>query len=73
MNWNIYKNGVLINTIHATEKFVKKLCADNGYTYKLRPEPESQESVPEDAPTQLDRIESQMAYTAMMTDTLLEV
>ena len=25
------------------------------------------------APTQLDRIEAQVAYTAMMTDTLLEV
>ena len=27
---------------------------------------------PEPAPTQLDRIEAQAAYTAMMTDTLLE-
>ena len=26
-----------------------------------------------DEPTQLDRIEAQVAYTAMMTDTLLEV
>ena len=26
---------------------------------------------PEPAPTQLDRIESQVAYTAMMTDTLI--
>lgn len=26
-----------------------------------------------DSPTQLDRIEAQVAYTAMMTDTLLEV
>lgn len=27
---------------------------------------------PEPAPTQLDRIEAQTAYTAMMTDTLME-
>ena len=27
----------------------------------------------EDTPSQLDRIEAQVAYTAMMTDTLLEV
>ena len=27
----------------------------------------------EEKPTQLDRIEAQLAYTAMMTDTLLEV
>lgn len=28
---------------------------------------------PEEQPTQLDRIEAQIAFTAMMTDTLLEV
>ena len=30
-------------------------------------------SIESAAPTQLDRIEAQVAYTAMMTDTLLEV
>lgn len=30
------------------------------------------DSKPEPAPTQLDRIEAQTTYTAMMTDTLLE-
>lgn len=34
------------------------------------PEPETE---PEPAPTQLDRVEAQVTYTAMMTDTLLEV
>lgn len=34
----------------------------------LEPVPE-----PEPEPTQLDRIEAQVIYTAMMTDTLLEV
>jgi hypothetical protein len=34
------------------------------------PEPEP---VPEPAPTQLDMIEAQVTYTAMMTDTLLGV
>lgn len=34
------------------------------------PEPEPE---PEPAPTQLDIIEAQVTYTAMMTDTLLEV
>lgn len=28
---------------------------------------------PAETPTQLDRVEAQLAYTAMMTDTLLEV
>lgn len=33
------------------------------------PEPEP---TPEEEPTQLDRVEAQVTYTAMMTDTLLE-
>lgn len=33
----------------------------------------AQEIEPEEHPTQLDIIEAQVAYTAMMTDTLLEV
>ena len=41
---------------------------DGTYTYS--PIPEEPKIV---APTQLDRIEAQIAYTAMMTDTLLEV
>ena len=36
------------------------------------PEPEP-ETTPEPKPTQLDRLEAQVAYTAMMTDTLMEV
>ena len=36
MDWNIYENGVLINTIHASEKFVKEYCEANGYTYQER-------------------------------------
>lgn len=39
---------------------------DGEFVYDPMPEPE-------EMPTQLDRIESQVAYTAMMTDTLLEV
>lgn len=36
------------------------------------PEPVEEEAV-DSEPTQLDRIEAQVTYTAMMTDTLLEV
>lgn len=36
MDWNIYENGVLINTIRASEDFVKEYCAANGYTYQER-------------------------------------
>ena len=45
------------------------LYIDGKYVYDPLPEPE----IDDDAPTQLDRIEAQVAYTAMMTDTLLEV
>lgn len=33
MYWNIYENGVLINTICADEDFVISYCQENGYTY----------------------------------------
>lgn len=39
------------------------------WTAGTMPEPEP---IPEPAPSQLDRIEAQTTYTAMMTDTLLE-
>ena len=45
------------------------LWQDGTFVYDPLPEPEP---VPEE-PTQLDRVEAQVTYTAMMTDTLLEV
>ena len=41
---------------------------NGGFVYDPVPEP-----VVDETPTQLDRIEAQVTYTAMMTDTLLEV
>ena len=41
-----------------------------GWTAGTIPEPDPE---PEPEPTQLDRVEAQATYTAMMTDTLLEV
>lgn len=43
---------------------------EGSWTPLPMPEPEP---IPEPEPTQLDRIEAQITYTAMMTDTLLEV
>jgi hypothetical protein len=54
MDWNIYENGVLINTICATEEFTKQYCEENGYTYELRPEPEYPEPVEKSIWEQLD-------------------
>ena len=42
---------------------------DNGFVY----DPQPKEPEPEEMPTQLDILEAQVTYTAMMTDTLLEV
>ena len=42
---------------------------DNAFVYDHLPEPDPE---PE-TPSQLDRVEAQVTYTAMMTDTLLEV
>ena len=38
MDWHIYENGVLVNTIHCSERFVRDYCARHGYTYELRPD-----------------------------------
>ena len=72
MRYEILKDGEAINTIIADEPFVESYCAENGYTYELIPEP-IPEPLSEPEPTQMDRIEAQVAYTAMMTNTLLEV
>lgn len=40
MYWNIYLYGKFVNTIYATEDFVREYCEANDFTYELRPEPE---------------------------------
>ena len=72
MNYKIFESGEEINTIVADEAFVIAYCERNGYTFELMPEPEPVPE-PEAEPTQLDIIEAQVTYTAMMTNTLLEV
>lgn len=49
----------------ANEKIAKREAYNGEYTIE-------DDGEPEPAPTQLDRIEAQTTYTAMMTDTLLE-
>lgn len=49
----------------ANEKIAKAEAYNNEYTIEDDGEPEL-------APTQIDRIEAQVTYTAMMTETLLE-
>ena len=52
----------------ANEKIAKHEAYNGEYTIEDDGQPE-----PVAEPTQLDRIEAQVAYTAMITDTLLEV
>lgn len=49
----------------ANEKIAKREAYNGEYTIE-------DDGEPEPAPTQLDRIEAQTTYTAMMTDTLME-
>ena len=49
-----------------------QVCTWDGTVWSVMDIPEP-EPVPDPEPTQLDLIEAQVAYTAMMTDTLLEV
>lgn len=68
MRYKIFENGTEINSIEADFLFVSAYCQSNGFTFEEDPLQEPSE--PE--PTQLDRIEAQVTYTAMMTDTLME-
>ena len=58
-------SGVSLGWSEANEKIAKAEAYNGEYTIE-------DDGKPEPAPTQLDRIESQVTYTAMMTDTLLE-
>ena len=51
----------------ANEEIAKREAYNGEYTIEDDGQPE-----PELEPTQLDRVEAQATYTAMMTDTLLE-
>ncbi len=51
MDYEIYKDGSLVNTITADESFVKRYCEMFGYTYKERQAKEQ-----DTAPTAEDRI-----------------
>lgn len=55
MDWEVFKNGALINTIHSDEAFCKAYCAQNGYEYRLR-----QDAHPEEDSTQQDDIDSML-------------
>lgn len=50
------------------EAYIKEIAYNGEYTIEDDGHPE-----PAEEPTQLDRVEAQVTYTAMMTDTLLEV
>ena len=59
---------VTVDYSEANEEIAKKEAYNGEYTIEDDGQPEVEEQ-----PTQLDRVEAQVTYTAMMTDTLLEV
>lgn len=76
--YQLNKDGERVNDIICEPEFVEWYAAQHGYTYHEIPSPtpttpEEVEPPELDEPTQLDRVEAQATYTAMMTDTLLEV
>ena len=56
---------VTLGWSEANEKIAKNEAYNGEYTIE-------DDGEPEPAPTQIDRIEAQVAYTALMTDTLME-
>ena len=60
-------SGVSLGWSEANEEIAKREAYNGEYTIEDDGQPE-----PEPEPTQLDRVEAQATYTAMMTDTLLE-
>ena len=58
-------SAVTLGWSEANEKIAKAEAYNSEYTIE-------DDGKPEPAPTQLDRIEAQTTYTAMMTDTLME-
>lgn len=58
-------SAVSLGWSEANEKIAKNEAYKGEYTIE-------DDGEPEPAPTQIDRIEAQVAYTAMMTETLLE-
>lgn len=63
-----YEGVVIVDTLPDGDITAYKYI-NNEYVYDPLPEPEPAE----EEPTQLDILEAQVTYTAMMTDTLLEV
>ena len=58
-------SAVTLGWSEANEKIAKAEAYNGEYTIE-------DDGEPEPAPTQIDRIEAQVAYTALMTDTLME-
>ena len=61
--------------VDKAEDYLRQTFVNGVLTLTNTPEPKpvDPEDIPDPEPTQLDLIEAQVTYTAMMTDTLLEV
>lgn len=66
--WEDSLSAVEVPWSESNEEIAKKEAYNGEYTIEDDGQPD-----PADTPSQLDVIEAQVTYTAMMTDTLLEV
>ena len=72
--WAKIPAGMAVPDTFPFEDIEVKRNEETKMTAGVVPEPEPEPPPePTPAPTQLDRLEAQVAYTAMMTDTLMEV
>ena len=62
MKYNIYKDGVKINSIIADEQFCAAYCEENGYTYERVVRPETAPE-PEKEPTTEDVLNALLGVT----------
>lgn len=67
----MYTNEDVLMSEDDAEDYLRRFCTGTLLTLTNVPEPTPQPETPRE-PSQLDRIEAQAMYTALMTDTLLE-
>lgn len=65
MKYNLYKDGVLVNTIEASESFCVDYCKSNGYTQDVIPDLASTDSPTN---TELEQLRADVDYLLMMTE-----
>lgn len=71
--YNLAQTHYLDKPLYTSQGILRYKLVDNKVVEQTEEEINADRAnIPEPAPTQLDKIEAQVSYTAMLTDTLLE-